>query len=287
MPCPMILPERSHAPSRHGRLRPGPCRSLFAMLLLAFALGCITPVPVVMAAQAEDSSAIAGTGIAQIAPAKGGIDDELDDYDTTDAYLVPDPLEGWNRMWFGFNDFVLLRIGKPVYRGYEAVTPHELRSGVRNFFHNLLFPVRFVNNLLQGKFSAAGVEMGRFIVNTTVGMGGLIDVAKKDKPVVETDNEDLGQTLGVWGFGEGFYIVWPFFGPSTLRDSVGFTGDYFLDPTWFAITFEESLAANSYKQLNDLGPTVDAYEGLKSGSVEPYSAVRNAYIQLRRDKVER
>lgn len=221
------------------------------------------------------------------APYASQTSDALDDYDTPDAHLVADPLEGWNRVWFSFNDFVLLRIGKPVYKGYEAVTPEELRSGVRNFFHNILFPLRFVNNILQGRFNAAGVEMGRFIVNTSVGMGGLIDVAKKDKPVVPVEDEDMGQTLGVWGFGEGFYLVWPFFGPSTLRDTAGFAGDYFLDPTWFALSVEESIAANGYKQLNGLGPTIDGYESLKSGSVEPYTAVRNAYIQLRREKIRR
>ncbi|MEG6506636.1 MlaA family lipoprotein [Nitratidesulfovibrio sp. 1201_IL3209] len=211
---------------------------------------------------------------------------DLDDYDTGNEDMVPDPLEGWNRMWFAINDALLLKVVKPVHQGYVAVTPDELRSGVRNFFHNLAFPIRFLNCLLQGKPMEAGVEMGRFIINSTVGMAGFIDVAKKDKPIVEPDKEDFGQTLGVWGAGEGFYIVWPVIGPSTLRDSVGLAGDYFADPFGYMVDDDLTyFAGRAYGEFNKADETISSYEAVTKSAVEPYTSVRNAYIQLRRAKV--
>ena len=109
------------------------------------------------------------------------------------------------------------------------MVPEFARAGVKNFFHNLKAPIRILSNLLQGKGMAAGVEASRFVMNTAFGFGGLMNPAKNSKPIVETDDEDLGQTLGTWGMGEGFYIVWPILGPSTVRDTVGFVGDSFLD----------------------------------------------------------
>lgn len=211
---------------------------------------------------------------------------DLDDYDTSNEDMVADPLEGWNRMWFAVNDALLLKVIKPVHQGYVAVTPDELRSGVRNFFHNLGFPLRFLNCLLQGKPREAGVEMGRFIINSTVGMAGFIDVAKKDKPVVEPDKEDFGQTLGVWGAGEGFYIVWPLIGPSTLRDSVGLAGDYLAEPFGYMVDDQAVyLGARAYGEFNKADEAIAGYEAVTKSAVEPYTSVRNAYIQLRRSKV--
>ncbi|MBG3877020.1 VacJ family lipoprotein [Desulfovibrio oxamicus] len=213
---------------------------------------------------------------------------DLDDYDTNNEDMVADPLENWNRMWFAVNDVLLLKVIKPVHKGYVAVTPDELRSGVRNFFHNLAFPIRFLNCLLQGKPNEAGVEMGRFIINSTVGMAGFIDVAKKDKPIVEPDKEDFGQTLGAWGAGEGFYIVWPLIGPSTLRDSVGLAGDYLADPFGYMVDGStEYIAGRGYGEFNKADEVISGYETVTKSAVEPYTSVRNAYIQMRRAKVAR
>lgn len=211
---------------------------------------------------------------------------DLDDYDTRNEDMVADPLEGWNRMWFAVNDVLLLKVIKPVHQGYVAVTPDELRSGVRNFFHNLAFPLRFLNCLLQGKPKEAGVEMGRFIINSTVGMAGFIDVAKKDKPIVEPDKEDFGQTLGAWGAGEGFYLVWPVIGPSTLRDSVGLAGDYFADPLGYMVDDDLLyMGGRAYGEFNKADEAIAGYEAVTKSAVEPYTSVRNAYIQMRRAKV--
>lgn len=97
--------------------------------------------------------------------------DELDDYDNAQVSAIADPIEPWNRFWFGFNDIFYIYIANPAYRFWETVTPRQLRTAISNVWHNLLFPLRFVNNLLQFRFKAAGVEFGRFIINSTAGMG--------------------------------------------------------------------------------------------------------------------
>jgi phospholipid-binding lipoprotein MlaA len=212
--------------------------------------------------------------------------DEDDNVLNSVETVVADPLEGWNRLVFGFNDGLLEYVARPVSVGYAYVTPQFLRTGISNVFHNLLFPVRFVNNLMQGKGLAAGVEMSRFVLNTTAGLGGFIDVAKHHKPIVSVDDdEDMGQTFGVWGIGDGFYIVWPFFGPSTLRDSVGMTGDYFLSPVSYVTPTRLSLGISAVKIVNELDEVLERYDQLKRAAIEPYSSFRDGYIQYRRAKI--
>ncbi len=211
--------------------------------------------------------------------------DDDDNYLDAVAPVVPDPLESWNRGVFVFNDAMLDYVARPAYKGYAYVTPRFLRTGLKNMFRNLLFPVRFVNNLLQGKGKAAGVEMSRFVLNTTAGLGGFFDVAKSHKPIVPVDAEDLGQTFGVWGMGEGFYIVWPLLGPSTARDSVGKVGDHFLDPITYVSPWELSLGLSAGRTFNELDDILDLYDEMKRSAIEPYSATRDAYVQYRRSKV--
>ncbi len=211
--------------------------------------------------------------------------DDDDSYLDAAAPVVADPLEVWNRGVFRVNDVVLDYVARPAYRGYAYVTPEFLRTGLKNVFHNLAFPVRFVNNLLQGKGKAAGVEMSRFVLNTTAGLGGFFNVAKYHKPVVPVDDEDLGQTFGVWGMGEGFYIVWPLLGASTARDSAGRVGDYFLDPLTYVEPWELSWGLAAGRTFNQLDDILDLYDDMKRSAIEPYSAVRDAYVQYRRAKV--
>lgn len=212
-------------------------------------------------------------------------DESLDDYDQP-IITLSDPLEPWNRFWFRFNDIFYLYIVRPAYTGYEFITPSEFRTGLKNFLANILFPIRFVNSLLQGKFNAAGVEFGRFMINTTVGFGGLIDVAKGAKTVVAVDpsGEDFGQTLGVWGVGQGFYVVWPLIGPSSARDSVGLAADCFLDPTFYLYPWEASFAVSGSLRFNSMGDILTLYEDMNNSAVDPYVAMREAYasyLQLR------
>jgi phospholipid-binding lipoprotein MlaA len=211
--------------------------------------------------------------------------DEDDENYLDQVARVPDPLEPWNRAMFRFNDALMDHVARPAYKGYAYVTPEFMRSGIKNFFHNLAFPVRFVNNLLQGRPRAAGVEMSRFILNSTAGLGGLIDVAKSHKPVVPVEDEDFGQTLGVWGVGEGFYIVWPLLGPSSARDTVGLVGDAFLDPVNYVQPWWLALSIDAGKTFNELDDILDLYDDLKRVAVEPYSSMRDAYIQYRKAKI--
>ncbi|MDR1659275.1 MAG: VacJ family lipoprotein [Desulfovibrio sp.] len=214
----------------------------------------------------------------------------LDDYDDdgSGAETIADPLEPWNRFWFGFNNVFYLRIVKPVYQGYVAVTPHQLRSGMKNFFFNLFFPVRFVNNILQFRFMEAGVEFGRFVINTTASLG-FANVAKDKKTIVPVDpsGEDFGQTLGRWGIGHGLYIVWPVIGPSSPRDTLGRIGDLFADPLFYLSPWELAAGAEFYLSFNDVGDVLPLYEDMNKAAVDPYIAMRQAYVNFRRVQVNR
>jgi phospholipid-binding lipoprotein MlaA len=223
-------------------------------------------------------------------PGQGEFDefDEFDEFgDDFEAELISiaDPLEPWNRAMFHFNDKLITWILKPVSTGYGAIVPQPLRRGVRNFFENLEFPIRFVNCLLQAKFQGAGTELARFAVNSTVGLAGLLDVAKRDLGIDERE-EDFGQTLGVYGLGPGIYIFWPVLGPSSLTNTVGLLGDACLDPLYYISETKYTIAAKAYDLTNsfslDLG---EEYEGLKR-TVDPYVFVRDAYYQTQQKKIK-
>lgn len=214
--------------------------------------------------------------------------DDLDDYDSTPRASIADPLEPWNRFWFRFNDIFYIHVARPVYNGWVYITPHQLRSGLANFFHNLLFPTRFINCLLQFRFQEAGVEFGRFVVNT-VSSAGFADVARPLKTVVPVDEsgEDFGQTLGRWGIGQGFYIVWPLIGPSSLRDSFGRVGDWLTDPIAWLQPWYLSTGTEAGFRFNDLGTVLPSYVDLKSIAVDPYISMREAYAAYRQARVMR
>ena len=223
------------------------------------------------------------------------IDDleELDDYASGEPQLIADPIEPWNRFWFGFNDIFYLYVANPAYRFWETVTPRQLRTGIKNVFHNLLFPMRFINNLLQFRFKEAGVEFGRFIVNSTAGLGGLVDIAKHKKTIVPVhpEGEDFGQTLGRWGFGHGFYIVWPFIGPSSVRETFGRAGDYFLYPAfWASYAIHPWYVPTGIQTgffFNDLDDVLPTYFDLKKAAVDPYIMMREAWVKHRAVQVAR
>ena len=215
----------------------------------------------------------------------------LDDDDAflDEAYatqLIPDPLEGWNRAMFTFNDGLITYVARPVSNAWVAVTPDKAREGLGNFFNNLLFPVRFVNNLLQGKGNAAGQEFGKFIINTTAGLGGFINYTGLNHPeLASLDSEDFGQTLGVWGVGEGMYLYWPLIGPSNARDTVGKVGDWAADPISWIDPWWAPWAIKGVKTVNELEDILNLYEDMTKSAIEPYTAVRDAFTQYRRAKI--
>jgi phospholipid-binding lipoprotein MlaA len=193
---------------------------------------------------------------------------------------IADPIYYWNKGMYHFNDRFYFWVLKPVARGYRWAVPEVAREGVKNFFHNVAFPIRFVNCLLQGKGGAAAGEFGRFVMNTSCGILGLADRAK-DCPGLTPPEEDLGQTLGTWGAGNGFYIVWPFLGASTARDSVGLLGDSFLDPLRYVEPTGTSIALTATDVVNETSFRIGDYEALKEAAFDPYVAIRNAYLQNR------
>ncbi len=203
-----------------------------------------------------------------------------------EGITIADPLEPFNRAMFQFNDKLYFWVLKPVAQGYNKVTPQQARIGVRNFFNNLRFPIRFVSCLLQADFKCAGTELGRFTVNTSWGVGGLLDPASNEQLDIPKKKADLGQTLGVYGLGHGFYIVWPVLGPSSLRDSVEIGGDYFLYPVNYITPWYDWLGVRAYEVVNDTSLHIGDYESLKSAAIDPYVAIRDAYVQYRKSLVE-
>lgn len=195
-----------------------------------------------------------------------------------------DPLEGFNRAMYTFNDKLDTYVLKPVARGYRAALPDPVRTGVSNFFGNLHDPVIMLNNLLQGKAVNAISDFWRFVVNTTVGIYGLFDVAT---PLgLEKHHEDFGQTLGKWGAGEGFYVVWPFFGSSTLRDTAGDVVDWQLYPPNRAEEGSTRDKLYALEVVNRRALLLDASDILEqAGGKDPYAFVREAYRQRRKNLI--
>ena len=192
---------------------------------------------------------------------------------------VADPLEDFNRAMFFFNDKLYFWVLKPVALGYQAVMPQPARSGVKNFFYNLGAPIRIVNNILQGKGRRAEAEMARFVFNSTVGILGFGNPAKQ-YPALNPRPEDMGQTLGRYGLGNGIFLMLPGLGPTTLRDAVGLVGDHFLGPsTYYVENWRWSLGLLGFQAVNSVSLSINDYETLMNAALDPYQALRNGYIQ--------
>jgi phospholipid-binding lipoprotein MlaA len=198
---------------------------------------------------------------------------------------VADPLEPVNRFMFGVNDVLYFWVAKPVLTGYVKVVPQPVRGGIRNFFHNLATPTRLVNCILQNNASGANAEVSRFAINTTIGVLGIGDPAHEHWKLQPAE-EDLGQTLAYYGLGDGFYLMWPLLGPSNLRDSVGMVGDEFLNPTRYITPEELSIGVSATSTVNSGSFHLGDYETLKAASVDPYVAMREAYVQYRHKQIK-
>ena len=197
-----------------------------------------------------------------------------------------DPLEPVNRAIFSFNNFADKIILEPAAKGYKKL-PSPIQSGIGNFLNNLKLPLVVVNQLLQGQGKNAAESSGRFIVNSTAGLFGLIDVAEKIG--LEQTQEDFGQTLATWGVGDGFYIVLPIFGPSNVRDTAGMILTYTTDPiNAYAVREGEAwllplrTATNAIDQRSKI---IDEVNALRNNSIDYYAAVRSSYYQNRKAAV--
>ena len=194
-----------------------------------------------------------------------------------------DPLEPINRGIYHFNDGVDHLLIKPAAEVYSGVLPQFVRTGVSNFFSNIGDVIVALNNLLQGKFLQAVSDVGRIAVNTTAGLLGVIDVATEIG--LEKHNEDFGQTLGYWGIGDGPYLVLPFFGPSNLRDTVGFVVDFKTDPITYVDPARDRNILWSARTINRRSELLETSKILETAALDPYEFVRDAYLQRRRNLV--
>ena len=196
-----------------------------------------------------------------------------------------DPFERVNRVVFSFNETADQYVIKPIAEGYKFVLPELVRTGVTNFFSNINDVLIGANNLLQGKPANAASDIGRFFINSTVGILGLFDVATDMG--LDKNREDFGQTLGVWGFSDGPYIVLPFFGASNIRDTVGFIVDVETDfmINTNKLNSDEKIAINSLRIINRRADLLDAGQLLEDAAFDKYSFLRDGYLQRRRNQI--
>lgn len=198
-----------------------------------------------------------------------------------------DPWEGFNRGLFAVHEGVDQAVVEPVARGYRAITPGPVRGGLRNFLRNLRSPVIFVNDVLQGEFTRAGTTAARFGLNTSVGIGGVLDPATSMG--LERHDEDFGQTLAVWGVEPGPYLFVPLLGPSNVRDTFGAVVDTAFDP----LTWAEGEDADEFRigrgvfaALSTREQLLEPIDDVRASSIDPYASFRGSYTQLRDSAIQ-
>ena len=196
----------------------------------------------------------------------------------------PDPLESWNRGVFSFNETVDVHVLKPVAEGYVKVTPQPVRTGVRNFFGNIVDVWSSVNLFLQGRLKEGAASTMRVAVNSTLGLGGLIDLATPMR--LDRFNEDLGQTLGVWGAPSGAYIVWPLMGPSSVRDSANIASSMTFSATTLIDGAREDNLARLLNVVSTRAAYLSATDLLDSVALDKYAFTRDAYLQRRQSLID-
>ncbi len=200
-----------------------------------------------------------------------------------DEPTVHDPWEPMNRRIFWFNETADRYVIEPVAIGWDTVLPDLVQECISNFFRNLAMPPRLVNALLQGKPVVALEEVGRFLVNTTVGLGGLFDPATPGG--IPLHDEDFGQTLGVWGVPPGPYLVLPILGPSSPRDAVGLAADGAMTPPAWIVPMYVSVGVRSAELLNRRSQNIEEIRAERESAFDFYVFVRNAYVQYRENQV--
>ena len=215
---------------------------------------------------------------------------EHDDLDEYDVALVPDPLEPINRVTFSVNHQIYRFVLRPISKGYEKIVPTPVRKGIRNAYENVRFPVRLVNNALQGNFTRARQELEKFLINTSIGVGGIIRQSDRIPSLAEVPPTDTGVTFAKWKMSSGPYLVLPLLGPSTFRDTVGLAGDWALNPvSWVTIASGELwlLAIPYTNTLRSLPEQFSAYDAATENALDRYLAARSAYIQYRNEAASR
>ena len=223
------------------------------------------PAPVVVAA-------VPAPVLGQTTSAGPPADAQIEEYD---------PWEKFNEKMFTFNYNFDKYVLKPVAKGYNFVMPDRLQQMIGHGFDNINVVPKLANNLLQLNFAGFGVELGRFLINSTLGIGGLFDIAKQEFNLEKT-KVDFGQTLGKWGVGPGPFLVLPFLPPLTVRDGIGYAADGAMDPLSYVLPFIwDRLGMKIGDTINDRSLNLDLFQGFEETTVDLYSAVRNGYLQRR------
>lgn len=202
---------------------------------------------------------------------------------TTGAGDPRDPLEPMNRAVYTFNEGLDTVLIKPLATIYEGVVPEFIRTGISNMFSNVNDIIVALNNLLQGKVTAAGSDVSRVIVNSTVGVLGFFDMASKIG--LEKNDEDFGQTLGYWGVGDGPYLMLPFLGPRTLRDAAGTAVYFTVDPLIHIDPPRDRNQVTALRLVSDRANLLGASKLLETAAIDPYEFLRDAYLQRRRNLI--
>ena len=197
--------------------------------------------------------------------------------------VTPDPWERFNRPVFAFNEGLDRWLLEPVAKGWDWAVPEVVQTGIGNVFDNLSTPVHLVNDILQAKFYQGGETAWRLVINTTVGLGGIFDVASGWQ--VHESDEDFGQTLGYWGVPPGPYLVLPFFGASSPRDTVGLAVDSVTFPYGFFVPIYVTFPANGVNLVNTRAGLLEEIAAERAAAFDFYSFVRSAHVQFRENQV--
>ncbi|TAL12760.1 MAG: VacJ family lipoprotein [Nitrospirae bacterium] len=242
-------------------------RLLLCVMIGAVGVSLIGGFPAPAAAQKMEEVVVTDT--------KLRTDDGAGDYD---------PWESYNEPVFKFNYKLDKYVVKPFAKGYNLFIGDGEKQVITNVFDNVAMPKRFINSLLQGKFGGAGREMARFLINTTLGGAGMTDVAKYQFGIERSD-EDTGQTFATWGWDRSRYFVVPLLSPLTVRDTVGYVFDLALDPINYFIPLGASVGKTAEDKLNYRAQNVETFEAVEEGTLDLYSAVRNAYLKKREKQI--
>lgn len=226
--------------------------------------------------------------------AEEALPDEESDFDEDDPFgsdeeditdLDDDTFEPMNRAFFEFNDTMMDYFLTPIAKGYRWIMPEEGRIAVRNVFHNISAPARLVSSIVQLDAGKSGRVIGRFLINTTFGLGGMLDVAGQEFHIDRVD-EDFGQALAVRGVPAGPYLVLPVFGPSTTRHAFGRVVDSLLNPiSYFGAGLLINAGATAAEQVNTFSFFIEDIEALEEGSIDPYESMRHFYLKNRERQI--
>ncbi len=261
-------------------------RSLVAVLFLVALAGCA-------GRSGESATEVAPTGKASVSgrAAVALSSSDEDDWDDTADVKVHDPIEPVNRGVFWFNHQLYTYIAKPFSTAYEFIFPDLVRRGIRNAYDNVRFPVRFVNHTLQGRLDRTVQETGKFVVNTTAGVGGLMKPSDKIPALADVPRSDTGQTFAKWGVPHGPYLVFPVLGPTTCRELVGTAGDTALNPiSWLSLLFPGAawtMGVSTPAGTHSVPEQMDTYDTATKDALDPYISARTGYIQYRNAAAER